>query len=129
MLNKSENREPANSNIMKTTHKFTTPSLKLLTLVVSIGVLPLAFSACTTGTRYERSTGEYIDDHGLSSHVKSALSADTLYKYEDVNVTTFKGVVQLNGFVNTKEQKTRAGDISAKVPGVNEVKNNITIKE
>jgi hyperosmotically inducible protein len=106
-------------------------TLKMLALVIGFGALPLLLgvTGCTTGSRYHQSTGEYIDDHGLTSHVKSALGADTQYKYDDVNVVTFKGVVQLNGFVNTKDQKSRAGDLATKVEGVKEVKNNITIKE
>jgi hyperosmotically inducible protein len=44
-------------------------------------------------------------------------------------VETFKGVVQLSGFVNTKDQKNRAGDLARKVAGVTDVENNITVKE
>ena len=106
-------------------------SLKVLALILCVGALPLfcGVTGCSTGSRYKQSTGEYIDDHGLSSHVKSALGEDSRYKYDDVNVVTFKGVVQLSGFVNTKDQKNRAGDLARKVEGVKEVKNNITVKE
>ena len=117
---------------MKHTTRHTTHGLKALALILCAAALPLAgmMTGCTSpGTRYKQSTGEYIDDHGLSSHVKSALGADTVYKYEDVKVVTFKGVVQLNGFVNTRDQKSRAGEIAKKVDGVNEVANNITVKE
>jgi len=44
-------------------------------------------------------------------------------------VETFKSTVQLSGFVNTRDQKNRAGDIARKVKGVNDVENNITVKE
>jgi len=105
-------------------------TLKSLGLIIGLGASSLVVGAgCTTGSRYQQSTGEYIDDHGLSSHVKQALNTDPIYKYDDVNVVTFKGVVQLNGFVNAKDQKSRAGDIAKKVAGVNEVHNNITVKE
>jgi hyperosmotically inducible periplasmic protein len=50
-------------------------------------------------------------------------------KYGDVNVETFKGMVQLSGFVNTKDRKNRAGDIARKGEGVRDVRNNITVKE
>jgi osmotically-inducible protein OsmY len=105
--------------------------LKVLALILCVSALPLLLgvTGCTTGSRYQQSTGEYIDDHGLSSHVKSALGEDSQYKYTDVNVVTFKGVVQLSGFVNTRDQKSRAGDIAGKVAGVKEVQNNITVKE
>ncbi len=105
--------------------------LKVLTLILCVGALPLVggVTGCSTGSRYKQSTGEYIDDRGLSSHVKKALGDDPVYKYEGVNVVTFKGVVQLNGFVNTNDQKSRAGDLAKKVEGVNEIENNITVKE
>ena len=105
--------------------------LKVLALILCVGAWPLVcgVTGCSTGNRYKQSTGEYIDDHGLSSHVKKALGEDQQYKYADVNVVTFKGVVQLSGFVNTKEQKNRAGEIARTVEGVKEIKNNITVKQ
>jgi osmotically-inducible protein OsmY len=96
------------------------------------GALPLLLgvTGCTTtGSRYEQSTGERIDDHGTSSRVRAALANDSQYKYDGVNVETFKGVVQLSGFVNTRDQKDRAGDLARKVKGVTDVENNITVKE
>jgi len=109
----------------------TVAPLKVLALVLCVGALPLGsgVTGCSTGSRYKQSTGEYIDDHGLSSHVKKALKADPQFKYDDVNVVTFKGVVQLSGFVSTKDQKSRAGDLAKTVEGVNEIQNNITVKE
>jgi hyperosmotically inducible protein len=116
---------------MKNISTKTRQPLKLLALGLCLGVLPLAviITGCTTGSRYHQSTGEYIDDHGLSSDVMKALKHDPQFKYDDVRVVTFKGVVQLSGFVNTKEQKNRAGDIATKVVGVKEMENNITVKE
>ncbi len=105
--------------------------LRVLTLILCISALPLVggVTGCSTGNRYKQSTGEYIDDHGLSSRVKKALKADPQFKYDNVNVVTFKGVVQLSGFVNTNDQKSRAVELAKKVEGVNEVQNNITVKE
>ena len=116
---------------MKNTSVNTGQHLKVLALILCVGALPLLLgvTGCTTGNRYQQSTGEYIDDHGLSSHVKKALGEDSQYKYDGVNVVTFKGVVQLSGFVNTKDQKNRAGDLARKVEGVKDVRNNITVKE
>ena len=116
---------------MKNTPANSSAKINALGLAIGLGLLPvLAMTGCTSpGDRYNQSTGEKIDDHSLSSAVKSALKDDKQYKYEDVNVVTFKGVVQLNGFVNIRDQKTRAGDIAKKVVGVTEVQNNITIKE
>ena len=116
---------------MKKTSVNTGKTLKVLGLVIGLGAMPLLLgvTGCTTGSRYEQSTGERIDDHGTSSRVKAALADDTQYKYDGVNVETFKGVVQLSGFVNTKDQKNRAGDLARKVKGVTDVENNITVKE
>jgi len=116
---------------MKKASVNTGKTLTVLGLVIGLGALPLLLgvTGCTTGSRYEQSTGERIDDHGTSSRVRAALADDSQYKYDGVNVETFKGVVQLSGFVNTKDQKNRAGDLARKVKGVTDVENNITVKE
>jgi osmotically-inducible protein OsmY len=116
---------------MKKASVSTGKTLKVLGLVIGLGALPLLLgvTGCTTGSRYEQSTGERIDDHGTSSRVRAALADDSQYKYDGVNVETFKGVVQLSGFVDTKDQKNRAGDLARKVKGVTDVENNITVKE
>jgi hypothetical protein len=117
-------------NIMKNTSVITGRVLKFSALVLSIGALAMApgLTGCA-GDRYTQSTGERIDDKADSTRVRGALSEDTQYKYEDVKVQTFKGVVQLSGFVNSRDQKNRAGDLAKKVEGVKEVENNITVKE
>jgi len=116
---------------MKDTSVKTSHPLKVLALILCVGTLPLVggVTGCSTGSRYQQSTGEYIDDHGMSSRVRKALAADTQYKYGDVSVRTFKGVVQLSGFVNSRDQKNRAGDLARKVEDVKLVENNITVKE
>ncbi len=80
------------------------------------------------GNRYERSTGEYIDDKTLSYRVSSAVHGDSEYKLGGVDVKAFRGNVQLSGFVTTEDQKRRAGEIARGVPGVQTVENNITVK-
>ena len=105
-------------------------ALKLSAWILCVGALAVAggMTGCA-GNRYTQSTGERIDDKADSSRVRSALSADTQYKYADVSVKTFKGVVQLSGFVNSRDQKNRAGDLARKVEGIKVVENNITVKE
>ena len=117
-------------SIMKQTPENAGKSFKVLALVTCLGVVPLigGLTGCA-GNRYTQSTGEHIDDRATSSRVRSALSADTQYKYEGVNIETFKGVVQLSGFVNSRDQKNRAGDLAKRVDGIREVANNITVKE
>jgi len=97
-----------------------------LTLFLAAGFTS-TFSGCA-GDHYNRSTGESIDDRATTGRVKSALGDDSQYKYPDVKVTTFKGTVQLSGFVDTRDQKTKAGDLAKQVTGVKEVANNITVK-
>jgi len=93
---------------------------------MALGLVIIATSCA--GNRYERSTGESIDDRATTSRVKSALGDDTRYKYTGVNVTTFKGKVQLSGFVDSGDQKSKAADIAKQVAGVKDVENNITVK-
>jgi hyperosmotically inducible protein len=116
---------------MKNTSANNGKAMKTFGLILSLGALPLlvGVTGCTTGSRYEQSTGERIDDHGTSSRVKAALADDAMFKYDGVSVETFKGAVQLSGFVDSKEQKARAGEIAKRVVNVREVVNNITLKE
>jgi len=125
------NHQTNERRLMKKTSMNTGKTLKVLGLVISLGALPLLLgvTGCTTGSRYEQSTGERSDDHGTSSRVRAALGEDTQYKYGGVNVQTFKGTVQLSGFVNSRDQKNRAADLTRNVKGVREVANNITVKE
>lgn len=126
----SANRDAfKNKNIMTKTTENTGKILKTFGLLICLGSLPLVggVTGCA-GDRYNQSTGQHIDDHGTSSRIKTALADDTQYKYADVNVVTFKGVAQLSGFVNTRDQKNRAGTLARNVEGVHEVENNITVK-
>lgn len=77
----------------------------------------------------ERSTGRMVDDKRITSHVKSELAAEPVYKFDDVQVKTFNGVVQLSGFVTSDEQKRRAEEIAHQVNGVGQVVNGITLKQ
>ncbi len=108
---------------MKT--KFWSLGLAVCLTTAAVAVLGVGCA----GNQYEQSTGEYIDDKGTTSRVKTALGEDPQYKYEEVQVTTFKGTVQLSGFVSNRAQKGKAEDIAKSIPGVKEVVNNITVKE
>jgi osmotically-inducible protein OsmY len=103
---------------------------KILGLALCLATLPVltVVTGCA-GDRYHDSTGESIDDSSTTMRVKHALGEDAEYKYSDVNVTTFKGTVQLSGFVDTSAQKSRAADIAKNVEGVKDVDNNITVKD
>jgi hyperosmotically inducible periplasmic protein len=88
----------------------------------------LLFTACTTEQRSGRSTGQYIDDKTLNSKVRAALDDSAEYKFPDVKVETFRGTVQLSGFVVSGAQKARAAEIAKSVNGVQNVENKLTVK-
>ena len=91
---------------------------------LSFGILAVG----CTGDRYSQSTGEVIDDTAVTSKVKGELLKDPDVKGLAVKVKTFKGEVQLSGFVDTQAQKQRAGEIARGVKGVQWVKNDIIVK-
>ncbi len=106
-------------------------ALRSASLILVLCALPAlgTLTGCHTGSRTRQSTGEMIDDHSVSSSVRKALADDPRFKFGDVNVATFKGVVQLSGFVGSYDQKTRAAEVASKVDGVKEVQNLISLKE
>lgn len=91
------------------------------------GMLLVSLAGCAaTSTR--ESTGEYFDDTGITTRVKANLLADKDVSGSAVNVETFKGRVQLSGFVKTLEQRRKAGELAREVKGVNEVINDIQLR-
>jgi osmotically-inducible protein OsmY len=81
-------------------------------------------------TRYTQSKSELSEDTATSAEISAALTNDTQGAYfEGVRVETFKGIVQLSGFVNTGALKNRAGDIAREAAGGREVKNSIAVKQ
>ena len=94
-----------------------------LVLLMLIG----AFAACaSTSTR--ESTGEYVDDSVITTKVKSLLANDDFFKSFQISVETYKGTVQLSGFVNSRHAVGKAGEIARSVQGVKSVKNNLIVK-
>jgi osmotically-inducible protein OsmY len=69
-----------------------------------------------------------MQDEAITKQVKSELKSDPTYKFDDVDVQTFAGIVQLSGFVNIESQKQRAGQLAQSVQGAMEVKNMIAMK-
>jgi len=100
-------------------------------LTICLGAL--LFIAGGTGcasNRYTQTTGERSEDHATSARVSTALAQDPQHVYfEGVKVEAFKEVVQLSGFVNTRELKSRAGDIASAASGGREIRDNITVKQ
>lgn len=103
-------------------------SLKLTALLALLAGGVLALPTGCAGTATRQSTGEYVDDSAITAKVKTAFVRDEIVRAMQVDVTTYKGTVQLSGFVDTSEQKIRAAQLAAGIPGVVKVDNNIAIK-
>jgi len=91
-------------------------------------VLMATFLAACAGTSNQASTGEFIDDAILTTRIKTALVKDPMVSAIDVSVESFKGAVQLSGFVKTTGERDRAVKIANDVPGVTQVFNSIQIR-
>src|SRR5512133_4282777 len=81
-----------------------------------------------SSTRTPESTGEYVDDSAITTKVKAAILEDPALKTFQISVKTYKGVVQLSGFVDSRDTVGRAGEVAGKVSGVREVKNDLVVK-
>jgi len=90
--------------------------------------LALLFSLGCAATATKESTGEYIDDSAITAKVKDAIFRESTLKSSEINVETFKGVVQLSGFVSSQPNIDKAVEISKNVKGVQSVKNDMRIK-
>jgi len=90
-------------------------------------VLIVTFVACESTPKQE-STGEYVDDSIITTKVKSLLAEDDFLKSFEISVKTYKGIVQLSGFVDSKQAVDKAGEITGSVKGVKSVKNNLVVK-
>jgi len=84
--------------------------------------------ACAS-TSKQSGTGEYVDDSVITTKVKSLLGADDFLKSFEISVETFKGTVQLSGFVDSQKAIDKAGEIASGVKGVKSVKNNLNVKK
>lgn len=86
-----------------------------------------SFAGCTATPKHE-SAGEYVDDSVITTRVKAAIFDELALKTFQINVTTYRGVVQLSGFVDSAENARKAGEIARRVKGVEEVKNDLITK-
>jgi osmotically-inducible protein OsmY len=79
-------------------------------------------------TAKQEGTGEYVDDTVITAKVKGEIFNDPSLKSAEINVETFKGVVQLSGFVNSREDINKAVQVARSVKGVVSVKNDMRLK-
>jgi len=100
---------------------------KTLNVAAIVLASMLALTACAETTSSE-STGAYVDDATITAKVKAAILGEPGLKSLQIGVETYKDVVQLSGFVNSPQAKTRAGDVAANVAGVKAVRNDLVVK-
>lgn len=100
---------------------------KVFTSAVIITAFAATLSGCAPTPKKE-GTGGYIDDTVITTKVKAELLHDNELKSREINVETFKGRVQLSGFVSSPQMANRAVSATRKVPGVTSVINNMQVK-
>lgn len=99
---------------------------RMLKFLVCIGLIT-AFLGCAA-TQKQESTGQYVDDSVITTKVKAAIFNEATLKTMQINVETFKGVVQLSGFVDSAQSVKKAGEVAGSVSGVVSVKNDLLVK-
>lgn len=94
-------------------------------LIFAVFMVSVAGCASTAKTE---GTAEYVDDTVLTAKVKTAIFAEPTLKSSEINVETFKGIVQLSGFVNSQGDINKAVQVARDVKGVKSVKNDMRAK-
>ena len=102
-----------------------TISKRIATILFSF--LLLAMAGCASTSKSE-GTGEYVDDTVITTKVKAEIFNEPSLKSREINVETFKGVVQLSGFVSSQADSNKAVEVARSVKGVKSVKNDMRIK-
>jgi osmotically-inducible protein OsmY len=95
-------------------------------LLICVGLLT-SFAGCASTQKHE-STGQYIDDSVITTKVKAEIFNEQSLKTLQINVKTFKGVVQLSGFVDSAQSVAKAGEVAGHVQGVKDVQNDLIVK-
>lgn len=99
----------------------------LSALFLSLALITVAGSGCASSSTQE-SMGEYVDDSVITAKVKAAIFDHPSLKSAEINVETFKGVVQLSGFVNSQADINTAVGLVRAINGVQSVKNDMRLK-
>ena len=94
---------------------------------VFLAILMASVVGCAS-TATTEGTGEYLDNSVITAKVKAAIFNEPTLKSAEINVETFKGVVQLSGFVSSQANIDKAVEIAKKVKGVKSVKNDMQLK-
>ncbi len=99
---------------------------RILSVLICIGLIAV-FLGCAS-TQKREGTGEYFDDSAITAKVKAEILGESSLKVFQINVETFKGEVQLSGFVDSAQSVKKAGEVARSVKGVKSVKNNLIVK-
>ena len=94
-----------------------------------LAALALSTVLGCAGTATKEGTGEYVDDAVITTKVKTAIFNEPTLKSAEINVETFKGKVQLSGFVSSQSNMHRAVEVARGVGGVTSVKDDMRIKQ
>jgi osmotically-inducible protein OsmY len=103
---------------------------RVFQVLLSAIVLSVAFGCASHSSKEsnKETTGEYVDDSWITSKVKAAFVKDKTLKASEINVETYKGKVQLSGFVADPGDVSHAGDVARSIKGVTSVKNDLHVK-
>jgi osmotically-inducible protein OsmY len=99
---------------------------RILSFLVCITLVTAFLGCASTPTR--ESSGQYVDDSVITTKVKAAIVDDPSLKVFQINVKTFKGEVQLSGFVDSAQSVKKAGEVARSVTNVKSVKNDLIVK-
>lgn len=94
---------------------------------VFVAIALISAVGCAPTAQHE-GTGQYVDDSVITAKVKAAVFDEATLKSAEINVETFKGVVQLSGFVNSQDDINKAVELARGIPGVTSVKNDMRVK-
>ena len=98
-----------------------------VTAAAGLALSGVAFLGCTPSKNTE-SAGEFIDDSVITTKVKAAVLEEPSLKSLQISVKSYKGVVQLSGFVDSAQAVKRAGEVASRVGGVSGVRNDLIVK-
>lgn len=101
-------------------------NLKIASTLIAAFMLTTVVGCASTEKK--ESVGQYVDDAVITTSVKAAILNEPTLKVAEINVETFKGVVQLSGFVRSEDSMAKAVSIARGVNGVKSVKNDMRLK-
>lgn len=100
--------------------------LTMLRALLLLGLVTALLGCASTST--QESTGQYVDDSVITTKVKAEILNEATLKTFQISVETYKGAVQLSGFVDSPQSVNKAGEVARRVRGVVSVRNNLIVK-